>query len=403
MNEVQNALDLIGRGADDIIKRDELAARLALGRPLRVKAGFDPTAPDLHLGHTVLLNKMRQFQDLGHTVIFLIGDFTGMIGDPTGKNVTRKPLTREDIAANAETYAEQVFKILDRGKTEVRFNSEWFGEMPAAGLIKLAAKYTVARMLERDDFAKRYRSEQPIAIHEFLYPLVQGYDSIALEADVELGGTDQRFNLLVGRALQEDAGMAPQIVLTMPLLEGTDGVQKMSKSLGNYIGIDEPANAIFGKTMSVSDELMWRWFELLSFEKSLAQLATLKAEVAGGARNPRDAKMELAAELVARFHGRKASDDAIRYWHDTVRGGAIPEDLKTTELIVGPDGIRLGALLKQCALAPSTSEASRKIAERAVRVDGNVVEDRETVFHAGSEHVVQLGKRGVARVKLVAQ
>ncbi|HET9482715.1 MAG TPA: tyrosine--tRNA ligase [Xanthomonadales bacterium] len=403
MNDLQAALDLIGRGADDIIKRDELKARLALGRPLRVKAGFDPTAPDLHLGHTVLLNKMRQFQELGHTVIFLIGDFTGMIGDPTGKNATRKPLTREEIAANADTYAEQVFKILDRERTEVRFNSEWFGEMPAAGLIKLAAKYTVARMLERDDFSKRYRAEQPIAIHEFLYPLVQGYDSIALRADVELGGTDQRFNLLVGRALQEDAGMPPQIVLTMPLLEGTDGVQKMSKSLGNYIGINEPPNAIFGKTMSVSDELMWRYFELLSFDKSLEQLAGMKAEVAAGTRNPRDTKMELAGELVARFHGRKASEDAIRYWHESVRGGAIPEDLRTTEVAVGPEGIRIGALLKQCALAPSTSEAMRKVNERAVRVDGSVVEDRERVFHAGAEHVVQLGKRGLARVKLVVQ
>ena len=402
MHDLQAALDLIGRGADDIIKREDLKARLALGRPLRVKAGFDPTAPDLHLGHTVLLNKMRQFQDLGHTVIFLIGDFTGMIGDPTGKNATRKPLTREAIEANAATYAEQVFKILDRERTEVRFNSEWFGPMPAAELIRLAAKYTVARMLERDDFSKRYAGQQPIAIHEFLYPLVQGYDSIALRADVELGGTDQRFNLLVGRALQEDAGLPPQIVLTMPLLEGTDGVQKMSKSLGNYIGISEPPNAIFGKTMSISDALMWRYFELLSFEKSLSDLERLKAEVAAGARNPRDLKMELAGELVARFHGRKATEDAIRYWHETVRGGAIPEDLATTELVVGPEGIRIGALLKQCALAPSTSEALRKVSERAVRVDGTVVEDRESVFHAGKEHVVQLGKRGVARVKLVA-
>ncbi len=403
MNERQAALDLIGRGADDIIKRDDLKARLALGRPLRIKAGFDPTAPDLHLGHTVLLNKMRQFQELGHTVIFLIGDFTGMIGDPTGKNVTRKPLSREEIAANAETYAEQVFKILDRERTEVRFNSEWFGRMDAAGLIKLAAKYTVARMLERDDFSKRYESEQPIAIHEFLYPLVQGYDSIALKADVELGGTDQRFNLLVGRALQEDAGMPPQIVLTMPLLEGTDGVQKMSKSLGNYIGINEPPNEIFGKTMRISDELMWRYYELLSFEKSLADLQQAKAEVASNARNPRDLKMELAAELTARFHGRKASEDAIRYWHETVRGGAIPEDLETREVAVGPDGIRIGALLKQAALAPSTSEAMRKLNERAVRVDGSIVEDRERVFHAGAEHVVQLGKRAMARVRLVAQ
>src|SRR5687767_4056801 len=291
MNELQKALDLIGRGADDIIKRDELAARLALGRPLRVKAGFDPTAPDLHLGHTVLLNKMRQFQDLGHTAIFLIGDFTGMIGDPTGKNVTRKPLTREDIAANAETYAEQVFKILDREKTEVRFNSEWFGQMSAADMIKLAAQHTVARMLERDDFAKRYAAQQSIAIHEFLYPLVQGYDSVALKADVELGGTDQKFNLLMGRGLQEHFGQPPQIVLTMPLLEGLDGVQKMSKSLGNYIGIAEPAIDIVTKTMKIGDELMWRWFELLSFEISMAEAAKLRADIEAGQLNPRDLKM----------------------------------------------------------------------------------------------------------------
>jgi tyrosyl-tRNA synthetase len=285
MSDIEAALSLIARGAEEIIRREDLEARLKLGRPLRIKAGFDPTAPDLHIGHTVLLNKMRQFQDLGHQVIFLIGDFTGMIGDPTGKNATRKALTREEVESNARTYEAQVFKVLDRERTEVRFNSEWFGQMPASDLIRIAAKYTVARMLERDDFAKRYAGNLPIAVHEFLYPLVQGYDSVALKADVELGGTDQKFNLLVGRGLQTDYGQPPQIVLTMPLLEGLDGVNKMSKSLDNYVGINEPPNEIFGKTMRVSDELMWRWFELLSFEKSLADLARLKAEIAAGARN----------------------------------------------------------------------------------------------------------------------
>ena len=287
MNDIDAALDLIGRGAEEIIKREELLARLKLGRPLRIKAGFDPTAPDLHLGHTVLLNKMRQFQELGHQAIFLIGDFTGMIGDPSGKNATRKPLTREDVLANAETYAAQVYKVLDRERTELRFNSEWFGAMTAADMIRLAAKHTVARMLERDDFHKRHKSNQPIAIHEFLYPLVQGYDSVALKADVELGGTDQKFNLLVGRQLQEDVGQPPQIVLTMPLLEGTDGINKMSKSLGNYIGINEPANEIFGKVMRLSDELMWRYFELLSFDKSLADLAHMRAAVSARQESPR--------------------------------------------------------------------------------------------------------------------
>ena len=403
MSDLQNALDLIGRGADEIIKPEDLAARLKLGRPLRVKAGFDPTAPDLHVGHTVLLNKMRQFQDLGHQVIFLIGDFTGLIGDPTGKNVTRKALSREEIQANARTYEAQVFKVLDPQRTEVRFNSEWFDKFGAADMIKLAAKYTVARMLERDDFAKRFRGEQPISIHEFLYPLAQAYDSVALKADVELGGTDQKFNLLVGRQLQPDYGQQAQIVLTMPLLEGLDGVNKMSKSLGNYIGIHEPPNEIFGKVMRISDDLMWRYYELLSFEKSMADVAGLKAAVGAGQLNPRDPKMELAAELVARFHGKPAAEQAVRYWHDTVRGGAVPEDLRTVDVPVGPAGIRIGALLKQSGLAPSTSEALRKIAERAVRVDGNVVEDRELALAAGGEHVIQLGKRAFARVRLVKE
>jgi tyrosyl-tRNA synthetase len=380
MSDLETALQTLGRGADELLKPDELAARLALGRPLRVKAGFDPTAPDLHLGHTVLLNKMRQFQDLGHQVIFLIGDFTGMIGDPSGKNVTRKPLTREDVLANAETYSEQVFKVLDKDKTELRFNSEWFGKMDAADMIKLAGLHTVARMLERDDFAKRYAAQQPIAIHEFLYPLVQGYDSVALKCDVELGGTDQKFNLLMGRALQAHYGQPPQIVLTMPLLEGLDGVNKMGKSLGNYIGINEPANTIFGKTMSISDELMWRWFTLLSFEKSLSDIEKMKAAVAAGG-NPRDFKVELARELVDRFHGAGAGAAAIAHWNEVVRGGAVPTDLPLQEIAVGDEGIRIAALLRAAGLAASDAE--------------------ELALRAGSEHLLQLGKRGFARVKLV--
>jgi tyrosyl-tRNA synthetase len=402
MSQLQEALDLIGRGAEEIIKREDLEARLKLGRPLRIKAGFDPTAPDLHLGHTVLLNKMRQFQDLGHQVIFLIGDFTGMIGDPTGKNVTRKPLSRSDIEANARTYADQVYKVLDREKTEIRFNSEWFGQMSAADMIKLAAKHTVARMLERDDFQKRYRSEQAIAIHEFLYPLVQGYDSVALKADVELGGTDQKFNLLVGRQLQEEAGQAAQIVLTLPLLEGTDGVNKMSKSLGNYIGINEPPNEIFGKIMRLSDELMWRYFELLSFAKSLADIKSMREAVAAGSVNPRDYKMQLAVELATRFHGAAAGDAAVRHWNEVVQGGGVPADLAVQEIAVSSEGMRISALLKAAGLAASNSEASRKVNERAVRIDGDVVEDVSRVFQVGAEHLLQLGKRGFARVRLVS-
>ncbi len=401
MNDTMTALELISRGAEEIIKREDLEARLKLGRPLRVKAGFDPTAPDLHLGHTVLLNKMRQFQDLGHQVIFLIGDFTGMIGDPSGKNVTRKPLTREDVIANAETYAAQVYKVLDREKTELRFNSEWFGRMDAAGMIRLAAKHTVARMLERDDFEKRYKSGQPIAIHEFLYPLVQGYDSVALKADVELGGTDQKFNLLVGRQLQEETGQSPQIVLTMPLLEGTDGVNKMSKSLGNYIGINEAPKEIFGKVMRLSDGMMWRYYELLSFDKSLADLARMRAEVAAG-KNPRDFKMELAAELTARFHDKAAAQGAITHWNEVVQGGGVPQDIPVQKIPAPASGIRIGALLKAAGLAPSTSEALRKVGERAVRVDGEVVENRELTLASGGEHLLQLGKRGFARVRLVS-
>ena len=400
MSELDQALATIARGADEIIKQEELVERLKKGRPLRIKAGFDPTAPDLHLGHTVLLNKMRQFQDLGHQVIFLIGDFTGMIGDPTGKNVTRKPLTREDVLTNAETYAEQVYKVLDREKTELRFNSEWFGKMTAADMIRLAAQHTVARMLERDDFAKRYAAQQSIAIHEFLYPLVQGYDSVALKCDVELGGTDQKFNLLMGRALQEHHGQPPQIVLTMPLLEGLDGVHKMSKSLGNYIGINEPAIDIVTKTMKIGDELMWRWFELLSFEVSLDELAQMKREVAGGSLNPRDAKLRLARELATRFHGAAAAEQAIAGWHAVVRGEGDTSLLPLTEIAVPAEGLRLPALLTAAGLTSSNSEANRKLKERAVRIDSEVVEDAQQVFTPGFEAVLQVGKRNFARVAL---
>ncbi|MEI2796139.1 tyrosine--tRNA ligase [Pseudoxanthomonas sp. F11] len=396
------ALALIGRGADEILKPEELEARLKLGRPLRVKAGFDPTAPDLHLGHTVLLNKMRQFQDLGHQVIFLIGDFTGMIGDPTGKNVTRKPLTREDVLANARTYEDQVFKVLDRERTEVRFNSEWFGRMSAADMIRLAGQHTVARMLERDDFAKRYAAQQSIAIHEFLYPLVQGYDSVALQADIELGGTDQKFNLLMGRGLQEHHGQAPQIVLTMPLLEGLDGVNKMSKSLGNYIGVSEPAIDIVTKTMKIGDDLMWRWIELLSFEIGVTEAATLRQSVADGELNPRDVKLRLARELAVRFHGAADAEKAIAGWHAVVTGQGDTSLLELKEVSVPADGIRIAALLTAAGITPSNSEANRKLKERAVKVEGEVVEDAGLQLMPGFEGVLQVGKRNFARVRLVA-
>ncbi|MCH6482749.1 tyrosine--tRNA ligase [Pseudoxanthomonas sp. LH2527] len=395
------ALALIGRGADEILKPEDLEARLKLGRPLRVKAGFDPTAPDLHLGHTVLLNKMRQFQDLGHQVIFLIGDFTGMIGDPSGKNVTRKPLTREDVLANARTYEDQVFKVLDREKTEVRFNSEWFGAMAAADMIRLAGQHTVARMLERDDFAKRYAAQQSIALHEFLYPLVQGYDSVALQADVELGGTDQKFNLLMGRGLQEHHGQAPQIVLTMPLLEGLDGVNKMSKSLGNYIGVSEPAIDIVTKTMKIGDELMWRWIELLSFEIGVAEAAALKASVAGGELNPRDVKLRLARELAIRFHDAGEAEKAIAGWHAVVTGQGDTSQLELKDVVVPAEGIRIAALLTAAGITPSNSEANRKLKERAVKVEGEIVEDAGLQLSPGFEGVLQVGKRNFARVRLV--
>ena len=400
---ISDSLALISRGAQEILKTDELEARLQLGRPLRIKAGFDPTAPDLHLGHTVLLNKMRQFQDLGHQVIFLIGDFTGMIGDPTGKNVTRKPMTAADVEENAKTYADQVFKVLDRERTELRFNMEWFGKMSAVDMTRLAGQLTVARMLERDDFAKRYASQQPISIHEFLYPLAQGYDSVALRADVELGGTDQKFNLLMGRALQEAYGQPPQIVLTMPLLEGLDGVNKMSKSLGNYIGINEPAIDIVNKTMKIDDALMWRWFELLSFDVSLNELARMKSDVASGSLHPREAKLRLARELAARFHTVQDAEAAIQGWQAVVRGEADKDLLVLNTLSVPPDGARLASILKLAGLAASNTEANRKIVERAVRIDNQVVEDPQRILLPGFEGVLQVGKRSFARVLLQSE
>jgi tyrosyl-tRNA synthetase len=402
VSSIEEAIALIGRGADEILKSDELRQRLESGRPLRVKAGFDPTAPDLHLGHTVLLNKLRQFQDLGHQVIFLIGDFTGMIGDPSGKNVTRKPLTKEDVLANARTYEDQVFKVLDREKTEVRFNSEWFGKMAAADMIRLAGQHTVARMLERDDFAKRYAAQQSIALHEFLYPLVQGYDSVALEADVELGGTDQKFNLLMGRGLQEHYGQKPQIVLTMPLLEGLDGVAKMSKSLNNYIGISEPAIDIVTKTMKIGDDLMWRWIELLSFDISQAEAKALREQVEAGGLNPREVKLRLARELTTRFHDAAAAEQAIAGWNAAVTGQGDVTLLPLQEVSIPAEGLRIGALLTAAGLTPSNSEASRKLKERAVKVDGEVVEDAQQVFVPGFEGLLQVGKRTFARVLLVA-
>ena len=384
------------RGAHEILLEEDLQRKLARGRPLKVKAGFDPTAPDLHLGHTVLINKLRQFQALGHEVIFLIGDFTGMIGDPSGKNVTRPRLTPAEIEANARTYKEQIFKILDPARTRIDFNSRWMRAMDAAGMIELAARYTVARMLERDDFSKRYKTGQPIAVHEFLYPLVQGYDSVALEADVELGGTDQKFNLLVGRQLQADYGQEPQVVLTMPLLEGTDGVNKMSKSLGNYIGIDEPAGEMFGKLMSISDELMWRYFELLSFRPA-GDIGQLRRAVAEG-RNPRDVKFELAVEIVDRFHGGGAGEAERQTFLARFRDGALPEEIPACTVACQGPSLKLAAALKEAQLAESASAAYRLIAQGAVRVDGERVEDKDAALAAGATYLLQAGKRGFARV-----
>ncbi|MBS0376536.1 MAG: tyrosine--tRNA ligase [Proteobacteria bacterium] len=389
------------RGAHEILLEADLLKKLARGKPLRVKTGFDPTAPDLHLGHTVLINKMRQFQVLGHEVIFLIGDFTGMIGDPTGKNATRPRLTREEIESNARTYEEQIFKILDREKTVIDFNSRWMTELGSAGLIGLAAQYTVARMLERDDFAKRYKGGQPIAIHEFLYPLVQGYDSVALKADVELGGTDQKFNLLVGRTLQESYGQEPQVVLTTPLLEGLDGVHKMSKSLGNYIGIHEPPQEMFGKIMSISDTLMWRYFDLLSF-RPLAEVEALKRAVADG-RNPRDVKFELGVEIVDRFHGAGAGARAREEFIARFREGQVPDDVPELELSIEAGGAKLALVLKEAQLVASTSAGYRMIEQGAVRLDGERISDRDLTVVPGAAHLLQVGKRGFARVTLRAR
>ena len=388
----------IKRGAHEILVEAELVERLKPGKSLRIKAGFDPTAPDLHLGHTVLINKLRQFQDLGHEILFLIGDFTGMIGDPTGKNITRKPLTREDVMANAATYEHQIYKILDPEKTTIMFNSQWMGEMNASDLIQVAAKHTVARMLERDDFNKRYSANQPIAIHEFLYPLIQGYDSVAMKADVELGGTDQKFNLLVGRELQKHYKQKPQVVLTMPILEGLDGVQKMSKSLGNYIGINESPDEMFGKLMSISDDLMWRYFELLSF-RPLQEIEKLKQDVIDGA-NPRDIKFQLGQEIVARFHDEAAAAAAQVNFIARFQKGAMPEDMPELTLASKDGEIAIASLLKSADLTGSTSDALRMIKQGAVRVDGERVEDKGLTIKSGSSHVFQVGKRRFARVTI---
>ena len=396
---VRDALSIITRGCDELLVEEEFAAKLAkseaTGSPLRIKLGLDPTAPDLHLGHTVVLNKLRQLQDLGHTVIFLVGDFTALIGDPTGRNATRPPLTPEEIALNAKTYFSQASLVLDAEKTEIRKNSEWCEPLGARGMIQLAARYTVARMLERDDFTKRYKAGVPISVHEFLYPLVQGYDSVALQSDLELGGTDQKFNLLVGRELQREYGQNPQCILTMPLLEGTDGIEKMSKSKGNYIGISEKPSEIFGKLMSISDELMWRYFELLSF-RPMSQIEALKAEVQSG-RNPRDVKVDLALEIVARFHSNQAAQAALQDFEARFRQGAIPEEMDEISLAGAPLGIV--AALKQAGLTPSSAEAIRNIEQGGVRIDGEKVADRGVHLNAGT-YVLQVGKRKFARVTI---
>ncbi|MBI2508617.1 MAG: tyrosine--tRNA ligase [Betaproteobacteria bacterium] len=399
VTSVSEQIEIIRRGCDELLTEEELRQRLTTGRPLRIKAGFDPTAPDLHLGHTVLINKLKQLQDLGHHLLFLIGDFTGMIGDPTGKNTTRPPVSRDEVMHNARTYTEQMFKILDRARTEVVFNSTWMDRFSAADMVKLAATHTVARMLERDDFGKRYRSNQPIAIHEFLYPLVQGYDSVALRADLELGGTDQKFNLLMGRELQKHYGQPPQVILTMPLLEGLDGVNKMSKSLGNYVGITEPAAEIFGKLMSISDELMWRYIGLLSFEP-LAAIRRWKKEVAGG-RNPREVKVAFAREIVARFHGSAAADKALGDFEARFRQREIPADIPEVRLAGVGDGMAIAQVLKRSGLTASTSEAVRMIDQGGVRIDGEKVSDKSLKLARGEKFVIQVGRRKFARVTIV--
>lgn len=396
----EQVLETLLRGTDEVLVEHELVKKLQEGRPLRIKAGFDPTAPDLHLGHTVLINKLKQFQDLGHEVLFLIGDFTGMIGDPTGKNVTRKPLTREQVLDNAKTYQEQIFKILDPAKTQVMFNSTWMNAMSPADLIQLAAKHTVARMLERDDFNKRFKGGQPIAIHEFLYPLIQGYDSVAMKADVELGGTDQKFNLLVGRQLQEVFGQKPQVVITMPILEGLDGVHKMSKSLNNYIGIADPADDMFGKLMSISDELMWRYFELLSFSP-MTEINAWRLECENGA-NPRNYKVKLAQEIIERFHDAAAAEKALENFEARFQRGAIPDEMDELTLITETSGYSIANLLKEAGLASSTSEAIRMINQGAVKIAGEKVTDTKLEVPVATENVFQVGKRKFARVKIIA-
>jgi tyrosyl-tRNA synthetase len=398
MKDWQTALAEIKRGTDEILPEEDLIEKLKSGKTLTIKAGFDPTAPDLHLGHTVLINKLRTFQQLGHTVVFLIGDFTGLIGDPTGKNVTRKPLNKEQVLENAQTYQEQVFKILDPELTQIRFNSEWMDQLGAAGMIKLAASQTVARMLERDDFKKRYNNGQPIAIHEFLYPLVQGWDSVALKSDVELGGTDQRFNLLMGRELQKEQGIKPQSIVMVPLLEGLDGVQKMSKSLNNYIGITDAPNDMFGKVMSISDDLMWRYYDLLSF-RPLDEIAELKQRVENG-ENPRDIKILLAKEIIARFHDDAAAEGAHQDFIQRFQKNAIPDEMPEFEIALGDDGIAIGNLLKETKLVGSTSDAMRMIKQGAVKINGDKVEDTRLVLTEAGENVYQVGKRKFARITL---
>lgn len=398
MTKIQDQIAELERGTDEVLPEDGLRAKLAKRKTLIVKAGFDPTAPDLHIGHTVLINKMRQFQEFGHEVVFLIGDFTGMIGDPSGKNSTRPPLTEEEIKVNAATYATQIFKILDREKTRIEFNSNWMAKMDAAGLVKLASHYTIARMLERDDFKKRYDNGQPISVHEFLYPIVQGYDSVALKADVELGGTDQKFNLLVGRKLQQNFGQEPQVVMTTPLLEGLDGVQKMSKSLGNYVGITDAPADMFGKLMSISDDLMWRYFEVLSF-RTLGDIAGLRKEVDDG-MNPRDAKFELATEIVARFHDVAQAAAAKVEFIARFQQGAMPKDMPEVKLIAADGRLGIAHLLKGAGLVSSTSEAFRMIKQGAVRIDGERIEDRSLQIDSGSTCIYQVGRRRFARVSL---
>ena len=398
MNDIDQQIEQISRGVDEILLVDDLREKLKTGKSLRIKAGFDPTAPDLHLGHTVLINKLRQFQDLGHEVLFLIGDFTGMIGDPTGKNATRPPLTRDEVIENAKTYEQQIFKILDPERTLVMFNSSWMNDLGADGLISLAARHTVARMLERDDFNKRYTGGKPIAIHEFLYPLVQGYDSVAMKADVELGGTDQRFNMLVGRELQKDYGQKPQVVITLPILEGLDGVNKMSKSLGNYIGINESPDEQFGKLMSVSDDLMWRYFELLSF-RPMKEIEAFRRDVDNGS-NPRDIKFLLAEEIIERFHSKEDAIKARENFISRFQKGALPEDIEDKVLEVGDKGIPLANALREAGLTSSTSESRRMIKQGAVKVDGERVSDESLLLAVGTKQVVQVGKRRIARIQI---